>query len=81
MISFLPAHLAERLQYRLMWIEYGFAANTGRDEHGVRQFYRLRFVHRTHAAFDTDLLHRYDAALIIMIGDWRIVLIGEVQDT
>lgn len=81
MISFLPASLVARLQYRLMWIEVRYAINTGRDDHGVRQFYRLRFVHRTDAIFYTDLLKLYDAVLILAMGDWRIVLAGELLDT
>ena len=81
MISFLPASLVDRLQYRLMWIEVSFAVNTGRDDHGVRQFYRLRFVHRTDTIFYTDLLKRYNANLILATSDWRIVLAGESQDT
>ena len=80
MISFLPASLVARLQYRLMWIEVSFAINTGRDEHKVRQFYRLRFVHRIDAIFYADLLKLYDANFILAVGDWRIVLVGELQN-
>lgn len=81
MISFLPASLVARLQYRLMWIEVSFAVNTGMDDHKVRQFYRLRFIHRTDAIFYNDLLKLYDAAFILAVADWRIVLVGELQDT
>lgn len=81
MISFLPASLVARLQYRLMWIEVSFAVNTGLDDHKVRQFYRLRFVHRTDAIFYTDLLKLYDANLILAMDDWRIVLAGKLPDT
>jgi len=80
MISFLPASLVARLQYRLDWVEVSFAVNTGLDDHGVRQFYRLRFIHRTDAIFYTDHLKRYDATFILSIGDWRVVLAGELQD-
>ena len=81
MISYLPASLIARMQYRLDWIEVRFVINTGLDDHKVRQFYRLRFVHRADAIFYTDLLKLYDANLILAVGDWRIVLAGELQDT
>lgn len=73
MISFLPASLVDRLQYRLMWIEVSFAINTGRDDHGVSQFYRLRFIRSIDLKKRYELFRQYPPAVVIEIASWTVL--------
>ena len=73
MISFLPASLIARLQYRLDWIEVSFAVNTGLDDHKVRQFYRLRFIRSVDLQRRYELFRQYPPAVVIEIASWTVL--------
>lgn len=74
MLSFLPATVVERLQYRLLGIEVKFICNTGRDENGAFQFYYLRFVRVTDVVADDVLRERYDTDMVSRIGGWFVIV-------
>lgn len=75
MISWLPAEMVERLQYELLRLEIKWLLNTGFDEHGAFQFFRLRVVFVKGPAGESTFRRRYGDCSIYRIGSWCFVLV------